>query len=113
MGDMADHYAEEEMVAFYSQLAEEDISRELRDRVARYSVDENEIREMLFKTSVKDLCRLADITLIENYPADKYDSFEMNKIIDIAAWGLTKKFLTEKQKWNLASFILFYSKGGD
>lgn len=109
MGEMADHYLEEALVDYYAQ--QESISNELKDRIGRYSVSKEAIKDLIFDTSNKNLCLLADDVISNHYPAEKYDSFEMNKIIDIAAWGLANKHLTEKQKWNLASFILFYSKG--
>jgi hypothetical protein len=106
---MADHYMEESMVSYYSQELE--LSSELKNRIGRYSVNEDDIRNMIFEVSTKELCLNADKVITNYYPAEKYDSFEMNKIIDIAAWGMANKHLTQKQKWNLASFIIFYSKG--
>lgn len=105
MGEMADYYAEEAMIEWAYQ------SSELKNRVERYSVSDEEIKDFIFNTSTKDLCLIADETIIDYYPDAKYGSFEMNKIIDIAAWGIANKHLTQKQKWNLASFIIFYSKG--
>lgn len=81
----------------------------VKARVERYSVSEDDIRNMLFETSIKDLCNLTETVLMEKYPDEQYDSAEWNKTVDIAAFGLAKKFLTEKQKWYLASFIIFYS----
>jgi hypothetical protein len=79
--------------------------------VARYSVSDEEIKALVFETSAKQLCLMTDKVICESYPMEKWDSPEANKIIDIAAWGLANKHLTNKQKWNLASFIIFYSKG--
>lgn len=81
----------------------------VQSRVERYLVSEDDIRNLLFETSIKDLCYLAETVLMEKYPEENYDSMEWNKIVDIAAFGLAKKFLTEKQKWCLGSFIIFYS----
>lgn len=111
VGEMADYYAEHDMVDYWAQQMEDRMSTELKSRVARYSVSDEEIKEMIFEISSKELCLMSDRVLTEYYPAEKYDSAEMNKIIDIAAWGLANKHLTQKQKWNLASFIIFYSKG--
>jgi hypothetical protein len=111
MGDMAEHYMEEAMIDYWCREKESQMSKELKDRVDRYSVSDEAIKELVFEVSSKGLCLLADKVITEKYPAEKYDSAEMNKIIDIAAWGLANKYLTQKQKWNLASFIIFYSKG--
>lgn len=99
------------MADYYSKLQLEKASFELKERTARYSVSDEDIKDLIFNVSTKDLCLLADKTITEHYPEEKYDSFEMNKIIDIAAWGMANKHLTQKQKWNLASFIIFYSYG--
>lgn len=109
MGEMADYYSEQELIERY--LRQEEISSELKHKVERYSVSDEAIKNLIFETSNKDLCLLADKVFTTYYPIEKYDSFEINKVIDIAAWGISNKHLTEKQKWNLASFILFYSKG--
>jgi hypothetical protein len=111
MGEWADYYADEAMVDFWAQQMEDRMSHELKNRVARYSVSDEEIKVMVFEVSGKELCLLADKVITEKYPAEKYDSAEMIKVIDIAAWGLANKHLTQKQKWNLAGFIIFYSKG--
>lgn len=111
MGEMADYYAEQDMVDYWAQQMEDRMSPELKNRVARYSVSDEDIKDLVFEVSGKELCLLADKTISNYYPEEKYDSAEMNKVIDIAAWGLANKHLTQKQKWNLASFIIFYSKG--
>lgn len=113
MGGMSDYYLEQAIVDHFLQLQEQEMSKELSNRVERYSVSDEAIKELIFELSTKDLCLLADKTILDYYPHEKYDSAEMNKIIDIAAWGIANKHLTQKQKWNLASFIIYYTRKGE
>ena len=106
---MEEYYVEQDLMDH--RLDRVDISSPLKHKVERRSVNPEAIKDLIFETSIKDLCLLTDKVFTHDYPVEKYDSFEINKVIDIAAYGLLNKYLSEKQKWSLASFILFYSKG--
>jgi hypothetical protein len=111
MGDMADFYLEEGMLQYYESLVRDhEISGVMKNRVKRYDVTDEDIRDFLFEISVKGLCVLADKVLMDYYTDDS--EIEMDKIINIAAFGLTKKYLTDKQKWCLGSFCLFWLREG-
>lgn len=86
-------------------------SQSLQRKVARYEVSEEDIRNLLFSTSTRSLCILTDKVLMEYCPED-LSEVEFDKMVSIAAMGLNRKYLTEKQKWCLASFCLYYLENG-
>lgn len=109
MGEMADDHMEqyfEDIIRNYER------STPLTNRLKRYDVTDDEIREFLFNISTSSLCKLADKVLMEYYPEEVANDIEMNKIIDIAAFGISKMYLTNKQKWCLASFCIYYLREG-
>lgn len=94
------------------QEIEHKFSPRMAKRIERYNVKDDDIKELLFTTSIKDLCELSDKVIMEYLPEDYYDISELTKIVDIAAQGFVRKYLTDKQKWCLASFSLFYLQSG-
>lgn len=85
-------------------------SPEFTKKIDRYSVDEKEIEDLIFETSIKQLCFLTDRVVQEFYPSTGGQE-EVDKALAIAAWGVSHKYLTQKQKMFLAGFIIYYSKG--
>lgn len=87
-----------------------EFSARTQNKIARYAVSDEEIKDFLFKVSLRDLCLLADKALMNYYPQSTANELEIDRTIDIIAQGMTKQYLTNKQKWCLASFIIFYMK---
>lgn len=86
------------------------LSRELQDRVARYNVPDEEIREYLFSVSVRDLCIEADRLLQAASIGGAQLSRQEEKVLDIIAWGVSNSYLTDKQKWCVAAFVIYETR---
>lgn len=111
MGDMADYYADlamSEMFEYEKMARGHELSKRTQQRVGRYDVKDEDIRDLLFNISLLGLCKLTDKVIEEEFNGE-YS--ELDKIIDIMSWGLSKKYLSEKQKWCLASFCIYYMGG--
>lgn len=115
MGEIADLLLDQEMfggcdLGEYIDVMYGDykLSHQLENKVKRYSVSDEEIKDFLFRISVKHLCELTDMIIMEYDIEDFETQATIEKMIDIAAWGLTKKQLSNKQLWCLGSFVLYY-----
>ena len=113
IAEFENEYQHEFDQSFYERQANAHIpSTRFNNRVARYNVKDEDIKDMLFEISLKDLCLLADYVIMTHLPDDYNNEAELDKIIDIAAKGTTRKYLTDKQKWCIASFCLYYLQNG-
>lgn len=83
-------------------------SKMLDNRIGRFNVPDEAVRDLLFTTSIEDLCELTDKVIMTCYPEDQLNTSEADKMIDIAAKGLSSKSLSAKQQWCLGSFCLYY-----
>lgn len=101
--------AKENLLTYMEQEArKQELSMPVQNRIGRYKVSDEEIKDLLFEVSLRGLCMLADKTLMEYYPDETANEAEVDRTIDIIAQGMTRKYLTNKQKWCLASFIIYY-----
>jgi hypothetical protein len=103
-----DHFAQEAQEHDMYQEQEYKFSNRVTQKIERYSVSDEDIQDMLFTTSVRTLCEFADKAVSNYYPIEQQNSAEAEKIDSIVASGIGKKYLTDKQKWCLASFCLYW-----
>jgi hypothetical protein len=105
-------FDQEPLATTFQTLRSHVTSERFEKRVARYKVSDDDIKDMLYVTSTRELCKLADMVIMDYLPEDYTNEAELNKIIDIAAMGTVRKYLTDKQKWALSSFCLYYLQSG-
>lgn len=98
------------MIAEFTNMLSDEapLSEAMHRKVGMYSVTDEDIKEFLFRHSVLDICILADRVVQLHYISQ--EDLEASVIINIASMGITRKYLTDKQKWRVASFIIYWTR---
>lgn len=80
----------------------------IQTKIKRYAVKQEDIKNFLFNHSLLQVCCMAENTLMNHVLENEITDAEIDKIIDIIAYGLAMKSLSIKQQYCLVAFTLYF-----